>query len=89
MKLMRAGVRIEHVEISVLPLAEQLELISQATVLVSNIGSRSFRLIYLPNGATTILVGPPECATYIKLKLKFDCNCSNCSKWTVHRTCKR
>ena len=50
-----------NVKISTFPLQHQLELISRATVLVSNIGSRSFRLIYLPNGATTILVGPPEC----------------------------
>eukprot|EP00892_Ulva_mutabilis_P012436 jgi/Ulvmu1/9565/UM053_0054.1 len=54
------GVRMEHVMISRHPLKRQLELLSKATVLVSNIGSRSFRLIYLPNGATTILVGPPE-----------------------------
>eukprot|EP00892_Ulva_mutabilis_P012456 jgi/Ulvmu1/9583/UM054_0013.1 len=54
------GVRMEHVQISKHPLQKQLELLSQATVAISNIGSRSFRLIYLPNGATTILVGPPE-----------------------------
>ena len=60
--IMHAGVRMEHVQISKYPLEEQLKLLSQATVVVSNIGSRSFRLIYLPNGATTILVGPPECA---------------------------
>ena len=57
---MLAGVRMEHVQISTYPLKEQLQLLSQATVMVSNIGSRSFRLIYLPNGASTILVGPPE-----------------------------
>eukprot|EP00892_Ulva_mutabilis_P012457 jgi/Ulvmu1/9584/UM054_0014.1 len=54
------GVRMEHVQISEYSLQKQLELLSQATVVISNIGSRSFRLIYLPNGATTILVGPPE-----------------------------
>eukprot|EP00892_Ulva_mutabilis_P006234 jgi/Ulvmu1/3983/UM183_0002.1 len=54
------GVRMERVVMSILPLQEQLEYLSQATVVVSNIGSRSFRLIYLPNGATAILVGPPE-----------------------------
>eukprot|EP00892_Ulva_mutabilis_P012437 jgi/Ulvmu1/9566/UM053_0055.1 len=54
------GVRMEHVEISRLSLSEQLELLSKATVVITNIGSRSFRLIYLPNGATTILIGPPE-----------------------------
>ena len=57
---MLAGVCMEHVQISTYPLKEQLQLLSQATVMVSNIGSRSFRLIYLPNGASTILVGPPE-----------------------------
>eukprot|EP00892_Ulva_mutabilis_P006235 jgi/Ulvmu1/3984/UM183_0003.1 len=62
-KLQKAfpGVRMEHVIISAHPLEEQLErYLSKATVVVSSIGSRSFRLIYLPNGATTILVGPPE-----------------------------
>eukprot|EP00892_Ulva_mutabilis_P012438 jgi/Ulvmu1/9567/UM053_0056.1 len=54
------GVRMQHAEISRYPLEEQLELLSKATIVVSNIGSRSFRLIYVPNGATTILVGPPE-----------------------------
>eukprot|EP00892_Ulva_mutabilis_P002582 jgi/Ulvmu1/12324/UM089_0008.1 len=54
------GVRMEHVVSSAQPLEEQLDYLSKATVVVSNIGSRSFRLIYLPNGATTILVGPPE-----------------------------
>ena len=53
---------MKHVQVSKLPLKEQLELLSQATVVVSNIGSRSFRLIYLSNGASVILVGPPECA---------------------------
>eukprot|EP00892_Ulva_mutabilis_P002583 jgi/Ulvmu1/12325/UM089_0009.1 len=54
------GVRMEHVVISAHPLEKQLDYLSKATVVVSNIGSRSFRLIYLPNGATAILVGPPE-----------------------------
>ena len=62
MVFMHAGVRMKHVEISVFPLQEQLTLLSKATVVVTNIGSRSFRLISLPNGAPTILVGPPEYA---------------------------
>lgn len=62
MARMHAGVRVEYTQISKLPLERQLALLSKATVLISNIGSRSFRLIYLPNGATTILIGPPECA---------------------------
>ena len=38
---------------------EQIELLSRTTVLVSTIGSRSFRLIYLPDGAQMIIVSPP------------------------------
>lgn len=62
MNIMHAGVRMEHVQISTYTLQEQLELMSRATVVISSIGSRSFRLMYLPNGATMILIGPPECA---------------------------
>ena len=71
---------MEHVQISAYTLQEQLEVISQATVLVSNIGSRSFRLIYLPNGATTILVGPPECGPPA-LHLQHS---SHCTIFTFH-----
>lgn len=38
---------------------EQIELLARATVLVSTIGSRSFRLVYLPDGAQVIIVSPP------------------------------
>eukprot|EP00892_Ulva_mutabilis_P006238 jgi/Ulvmu1/3987/UM183_0006.1 len=54
------GVRMEHIRISRYPLDKQLAYLSKATVVITNIGSRSFRLIYLPNGASVILVGPPE-----------------------------
>ena len=57
---MHVGVRMEHVEISLYSLEDQLKLLSKATVVITNVGSRSFRLIYLPNGASVILVGPPE-----------------------------
>jgi hypothetical protein len=39
---------------------EQTEILSKTTVLVTSIGSRSFRMVYLPDGAQVILVGPPE-----------------------------
>eukprot|EP00892_Ulva_mutabilis_P006239 jgi/Ulvmu1/3988/UM183_0007.1 len=70
------GVRMEHVQISDYPLEKQLDYLSKATVVVTNIGSRSFRLIYLPNGASVILVGPPEYA--IKLPPR-----KQGSPWTV------
>ena len=38
---------------------EQIELLARTTVLVSTIGSRSFRLVYLPDGAQMIIVSPP------------------------------
>ena len=38
---------------------EQIELLARTTVLVSTIGSRSFRLVYLPDGAQMVIVGPP------------------------------
>lgn len=39
---------------------QQIELLSRTTVLISTIGSRSFRLVFLPDGAQSIIVGPPE-----------------------------
>jgi hypothetical protein len=39
---------------------EQMKLLSETTVLVSNIGSRSFRLVFLPDGAQAINVGTLE-----------------------------
>eukprot|EP00892_Ulva_mutabilis_P000921 jgi/Ulvmu1/1082/UM105_0041.1 len=36
-----------------------LELLARTTVLISTIGSRSFRLVYLPDGAQMIIVSPP------------------------------
>lgn len=38
---------------------EQLEELSQTSIFVTPIGSSSFRLIYLPEGAHAILVGAP------------------------------
>ena len=37
-----------------------MELLSRATVAVSTVGSRAFRLLYLQDGAQTIFIGPPE-----------------------------
>ena len=54
------GATFEYQVISQLSAAEQLYRLSNATVLVSNIGSRSFRLIFLQDGASVILVGPPD-----------------------------
>ena len=39
---------------------QQLEELSETTVLVSNIGSRSFRLALLRDGASAVLIGPPQ-----------------------------
>jgi hypothetical protein len=39
---------------------EQMRELSDTTILVSNVGSRSFRLVFLPDGGRALLVGAPE-----------------------------
>jgi hypothetical protein len=41
---------------------EQTRQLSETSILVSNIGSRSFRLIFLPDGARVLFIGAPEIA---------------------------
>eukprot|EP00892_Ulva_mutabilis_P004473 jgi/Ulvmu1/2398/UM131_0010.1 len=53
------GVEVQWLVISALTSKEQIELLARTTVLVSTIGSRSFRLVYLPDGAQMIIVSPP------------------------------
>jgi Glycosyltransferase 61 len=45
------GVDIDVVEMGDLSVAQQLEEISRTTVLVSTLGSKSFRMVMLPDGA--------------------------------------
>lgn len=52
--------QIELVKISQLPGEEQMQLLSETTVLVTSVGSRSYWMMYLPDGAQVVLVGPPE-----------------------------
>lgn len=54
------ALEIKSVVLSALHASEQLVELSTTTVFVTPIGSSSFRLIYLPQGAHTILVGAPE-----------------------------
>lgn len=54
------GVEVKTLIMSALDSQEQLEELSTTTVFITSIGSSSFRLIYLPEGAHTILVGAPE-----------------------------
>lgn len=54
------GVEFKSLIMSSLEAEEQLKELSTTTVFITPIGSSSFRLIYLPEGAHTILVGAPE-----------------------------
>jgi hypothetical protein len=38
----------------------QLRAVAATSVLVTNVGSRSFRLLFLPDGAHVIMIGAPE-----------------------------
>ena len=54
-----------HVDFKLEPMKErdameQMRVLAATSVLVTNVGSRSFRLVYLPDGAHVILVGAPE-----------------------------
>lgn len=51
------NIEVQVTRISELSGPDQLTLLSRTTVLISNIGSRSFRLLFLPDGAQAILVG--------------------------------
>jgi hypothetical protein len=53
------GVRVEYAEMMDMTPEEQMHTLATTSVLITTVGSASFRLIYLPDGATTILMGAP------------------------------
>ena len=54
------GVQVVLSEMTGLDPKEQLSILANTTVLVSTVGSRGFRLVLLPSGAQTIIIGAPE-----------------------------
>ena len=50
---------VEYVELMEASPEEQMALLSRTSVLVTTVGSASFRLLFLPDGAAVVLVGAP------------------------------
>lgn len=51
--------QVEYVELMEASPEEQVQLLARTSVLVTTVGSASFRLLFLPDGASVVLVGAP------------------------------
>lgn len=54
-----ADINVDSIPMSTMSADQQLRELSSTTILISNVGSASFRMVYLPTGAQVILIGSP------------------------------
>jgi hypothetical protein len=52
-------VEVTYVEMMDMPPSKQAKILSETSVLITAVGSASFRLLLLPDGAAVVLVGAP------------------------------